>query len=410
MIPMKNRCLNGYRIALFLDKRNGFKGLEGDSAERALRRLLFDGPPKRPDIHLITHRRPLRIEDLRRAEDSDLYVVVGDRVLVTREGVESLAEIALKRDDLLAVGPVSNLSRMRDQTYPPPFLYQTLSVFEWAVREIHETFGDRVLEVSEMDDFCLVFRKDRVKTLPATLLVSELPESLMDVRSRFGIAQGVYVHQYGDCYESDRRDLLCHVPPDAGDILDVGCANGLFGEELKKRQACTVTGIDQDDDLLCLAAERLDRVIRGDIEELVEREGADCLGRFDCIVCGDVLEHLNDPWRVVAGLRRHLKKGGLLVASVPNIANWAIVYEMLKGRWDYVPFSILSGAHIRFFTRDAITRCLKEAGYRIRHIQLQGFALPPRGDAFMAVLRQTMPGIDEEELRASEIVIIGAAS
>jgi 2-polyprenyl-3-methyl-5-hydroxy-6-metoxy-1,4-benzoquinol methylase len=196
---------------------------------------------------------------------------------------------------------------------------------------------------------------------------------------------------------------MVHVPLDAKDVLDIGCANGLFGELLKERQGCVVTGVEQDTELVNIAGARLDNVISGNIEEIIDRG---ILGRFDCILCGDVLEHLNNPWKVVGGLKRHLKKGGLFIASVPNIANWAIIYEMLKGRWDYVPFSILSGTHIRFFTRESLKELFEDAGYRIREIYFQGFEVPAEGAEFIGVLKKNLPEINVEELKASEIIIV----
>jgi 2-polyprenyl-3-methyl-5-hydroxy-6-metoxy-1,4-benzoquinol methylase len=41
--------------------------------------------------------------------------------------------------------------------------------------------------------------------------------------------------------------------------------------------------------------------------------------RFDCIVLNDVLEHMLDPWSVVADLRRLLAEDGRVVASIPSI-------------------------------------------------------------------------------------------
>jgi 2-polyprenyl-3-methyl-5-hydroxy-6-metoxy-1,4-benzoquinol methylase len=164
-----------------------------------------------------------------------------------------------------------------------------------------------------------------------------------------------------------------------------------------------VTGIECDTELVNMAKSRLDNVISGDIEEIIDRGS---LGRFDCILCGDLLEHINNPWKVVGALKRHLKKGGLFIASVPNIANWAIIYEMLKGRWDYVPFSILSGTHIRFFTRESLRECFEDAGYEIEKIYFQSFGIAPGGSEFIGVLKGSLPHINEEELKASEIIIV----
>lgn len=196
---------------------------------------------------------------------------------------------------------------------------------------------------------------------------------------------------------------MAHIPLDATDVLDIGCANGLFGEMLKKRQRCTITGVDCDIELSEMAKTRLDNVINGDIQDIIDNG---ILGRFDCIVCGDVLEHLGDPWKTVKGLRYHLKQRGILIASVPNIANWGIIYEMLKGRWDYVPFTILSGTHLRFFTRESIKEYFVEVGYHIKDLYFQSFGIPPKGAEFIGLLKEVMSDVNEEELQASEIVIV----
>jgi 2-polyprenyl-3-methyl-5-hydroxy-6-metoxy-1,4-benzoquinol methylase len=155
--------------------------------------------------------------------------------------------------------------------------------------------------------------------------------------------------------------------------------------------------------MIVAARERLDNVICGDIEEILDKG---MLGQYDCIVCGDVLEHLNNPWKVVKGLKNHLKKEGLCIASLPNIMNWAIIFEQLQGRWDYVPFSILSGTHIRFFTRNTGMKLFEDSGYRIRETYLQSLEIPPRGKDFILKLKDISPAAREEELRASEIIIV----
>ncbi|MEW6585925.1 MAG: class I SAM-dependent methyltransferase, partial [Nitrospirota bacterium] len=231
---------------------------------------------------------------------------------------------------------------------------------------------------------------------------AELPGVINSRGLKLGVAEGVYVHRYGDVYESGREDLLEHVPLNAEKILDVGCAKGRFGEILKKRQKCAVTGIDTDAELLSVARGRLDKVIHGDIQDAI---GNGLPELYDCIVCGDLIEHLNDPWKVLKGLSDCLRENGLLIASTPNIANWAILYEMMRGKWDYVPFSILSGTHIRFFTRKTFVELFEDTGYKVKEVILQSFEIPPRGVQFIAGIKG-MSEVSEEELRASEIVIV----
>ena len=394
------------KVAVFIIKDGGFKGIEGQTAERVSRRLLCEGDDRALDLYEVDRSDPLKIKDVIRYQGYDVFILIHGNVFVTQEGINVLARMASRREDLSVIAPVSNLSKVSVQCQAPPFLYETISVFRWAQREIQEHFKEDVIEVEEIDDFCLAFRKSLLESLPKERFLSDLPEIIKDGGLRFGIAKGVYAHRYGNCYESTREDLVAHVPLDAKDVLDIGCAKGLFGQLLQKRQRCSVTGIERDTELVNIARAKLDNVINGDTEEIVDK-GA--LGRFDCIVCGDLLEHLNNPWNVVSGLKRHLRKGGLFVASVPNIANWAIICEMLKGRWDYVPASILSGEHLRFFTKDTLKELFEDAGYRIKEIYFQSLErleLPPQGDDFIGVLKKNLPEINAEELKASRIVIL----
>jgi 2-polyprenyl-3-methyl-5-hydroxy-6-metoxy-1,4-benzoquinol methylase len=89
------------------------------------------------------------------------------------------------------------------------------------------------------------------------------------------------------------------------------------------------------------------------------------LGAFDVIAFCDVLEHLVDPWAVVAGVRPQLSKDGVVVASTPNIRQIRLVAKLLLGKWHYDPVSgsTLQRAHVRFFARNTVADKFREAGY-----------------------------------------------
>jgi len=389
--------------AVFLVKKNGFPGLEGKTAERALKQIIRDAHDKSLDFLDIDSESLFTLSDVRKYQGYDVLIFIYGKVFITREGLNILAEIAIDRKDLSAIAPISNLAKTSSQAQPPPFFYQTITGYKWAAKAIHQEFKNLVIETERIDDLCLVFRRAALDSLPKETPIVDLPDVVNKEGLKIGIAKGVYAHAYGDCYESGREDLMAYIPLDAIDVLDVGCANGLFGAMVKKRQSCMVTGVECDIDLLKTAKTRLDNVISGNIEDVID---SSVLGRYDCIVCGDVLEHLSDPWKVIKGLKGHLKPEGIFIASVPNIANWGIIYEMLKGRWDYVPFTILSGTHLRFFTRDSIKECFQDAGYQIKELYFQSFGIPPEGKEFIDSLKQTFPYVNEEELKASEIVIV----
>lgn len=397
---------NSRKIAVFIIKEETFGGLEDQTAWRVMSLLLSRGKGKNIDVFDIDSAKPLIIGDIPSFGKYDVYAVIKGIAFITRENIKNLSDIISKTRQFSAIAPVSNESRTANQRLAPPFLYQTLTVFKWASEENYRQTGNDVMQVDEIDDFCIVFRKEFLNNMPRDRNLSDLPHILKESSMRCGVAKGIYTHRYADCYESGREDLISHVPVNAKEILDIGCSRGLFGEVLKKRQKCTVTGIDFDSKLIAAAGERLDRVICGDVEKVIDNSS---LGMFDCIVCGDVLEHLNNPVKVVRDLRDHLRKGGLFVASTPNVNNWAIIYDMLQGRWDYVPFSILSGTHIRFFTKQTLEELFEGAGYQVRDIFLQDIGGPPIRQKIIEKIKKTIAGVSEEELAASEIVIVSAA-
>jgi len=114
-------------------------------------------------------------------------------------------------------------------------------------------------------------------------------------------------------------------------------------------------------------------------------------GEFDAILFGDVLEHLSDPSDALARVRPWLSSQGVVVASVPNLGHWSIVSELLEGRFDYIPYSILSGTHIRFFTRATLTDLFEACGYRVESIDGVTFPTSPAGAHRLEKLRR-LPG------------------
>jgi 2-polyprenyl-3-methyl-5-hydroxy-6-metoxy-1,4-benzoquinol methylase len=90
---------------------------------------------------------------------------------------------------------------------------------------------------------------------------------------------------------------------------------------------------------------------------------------FDVVVCADVLEHFADPDALLRLIRGWLKKGGLLFASVPNVANVSIRMALLFGRFPYDERGILDRTHLTFFTRSTARRLLEKAGFRVRAVE-----------------------------------------
>ena len=86
---------------------------------------------------------------------------------------------------------------------------------------------------------------------------------------------------------------------------------------------------------------------------------------FDCVIYGDVLEHLVDPWAVLRAHRRLVGEGGTILVSTPNVAYWRVVADLLRGRWEYRDYGTMDATHLRFFTRPTLVRLCEQAGFRV---------------------------------------------
>jgi SAM-dependent methyltransferase len=80
------------------------------------------------------------------------------------------------------------------------------------------------------------------------------------------------------------------------------------------------------------------------------------------------LEHTVDPWQVVARLKRLLKPGGWIVASLPNVAFHRNIRKMLRGEWRYADEGLLDRTHLRFFTLQTIEELFARNGMAIEAV------------------------------------------
>jgi O-antigen biosynthesis protein len=165
-------------------------------------------------------------------------------------------------------------------------------------------------------------------------------------------------------YDYARLPLLDLLPAAPRRLLDVGCGNGATAAAAKERwPALYAIGLEIVPEAARRAAERLDRVVAGSAESV--DWSAEGIGDVDAVLLADVLEHLVDPWRFLADLRRILSPDAVVVASIPNVANLWLIEELAAGRFDYASEGLLDATHLRFFTRSTIARMFDRAGFEI---------------------------------------------
>lgn len=166
-------------------------------------------------------------------------------------------------------------------------------------------------------------------------------------------------------HEQHNPDLLRLMPPDARTIVEVGCSSGAMAREYKKiNPACRYVGIEVMPQYARLAQRHCDAVFELDIEG-VDEEALRTSLAADCWVFGDSLEHLRDPWSLLARIRRAMPAGGSVVACIPNAQHWSVQARLNCGAFRYEQSGLLDKTHLRWFTRITIIEMFQEAGFRI---------------------------------------------
>lgn len=213
------------------------------------------------------------------------------------------------------------------------------------------------------------------------------------------------VGHYGDHVVAPLFQLIDGVP---AQVLELGCAGGAFGAELKARfPGASVTGIDAGRAAAEKAKTRLDRVVHARLEDVSFADQGFRHGEFDTVIAADILEHLVNPWDVLVRLKPFLAPRAQIVASIPNVRNLSVVSPLLlNGRFDYDERGLLDITHLRFFTLHGIKRLFEETGYVLE--QDMAILLPSlegvyrsyqgNGNAMVKLGRMTLSDITPQEL------------
>ncbi|HKP95135.1 MAG TPA: glycosyltransferase [Fibrobacteria bacterium] len=167
-----------------------------------------------------------------------------------------------------------------------------------------------------------------------------------------------------DYYQVWNQALFDLVPTDCKRVLEVGCASGRLGDAIKKRNGGVhYVGVEVIAQAAEIAKARLDEVYVADVEafDWTLLSGKE----FDCIVFGDVLEHLLDPEKTLRNAARFLAEGGSVVCCLPNVGHWSIISGLIEGKWEYADSGLLDRTHLRFFTISTFRRLLEECGFQV---------------------------------------------
>jgi 2-polyprenyl-3-methyl-5-hydroxy-6-metoxy-1,4-benzoquinol methylase len=141
-------------------------------------------------------------------------------------------------------------------------------------------------------------------------------------------------------------------------VLDVGAAEGYLGQ-LLAGTGLPIDAIEPEAASAAAAVPYYGTIYHSTVEN------ADLQKSYGTIVCGDVLEHLVDPARVLRQLTRSLEPEGVVLISLPNVVHLAVRLLVAAGRFPRMDRGPLDRTHLHFFTRSTAEDLIADAGLRV---------------------------------------------
>lgn len=201
--------------------------------------------------------------------------------------------------------------------------------------------------------------------------------------------------QRADDYRGFARELLADSPVRCGRLLDIGCGGGFLIEEAQCR-GFDAQGLEANSEIVRWCKSRGLRVAQQNVEDLSRSQA------FDLIVISAVLEHLQDPAKLVVSSKQLLSRNGAMLISqasydglLPRIAPWGWYgWQPHEHFWHFTPLSFHHFAERYGFHVSIRRRSLYHAWYRTgKNIVRNPFTAIAKlgdslghGDSFNAVL------------------------
>ena len=210
-----------------------------------------------------------------------------------------------------------------------------------------------------------------------------------------------FIGAYGDGfdYAFDNQVVLNWYPrriidlcPAQGAMLELGLGHGLTTDRFSRHFARHLVLDGSRSVIEQFRAQFPDS--RADVRETYF-EDFDTDERFDVIVMGFVLEHVDDPLAILRAFRRFLRPGGRCFVAVPNAESLHRRLGQAAGFLDDLMTlgkGDLALGHVRLYSTDTLHRALREAGYE--PVRTEGIFLKPFTTAQLQALRLD-PGILE---------------
>jgi 2-polyprenyl-3-methyl-5-hydroxy-6-metoxy-1,4-benzoquinol methylase len=147
-------------------------------------------------------------------------------------------------------------------------------------------------------------------------------------------------------------------------ILDLGCGNGHLVSHLIK-QGYNAYGTDASENGIAIAKQEYPN--RFAVQDLSTDQLPAELQKlsFDTIISTEVIEHLYNPDGFIDFCKNALQKNGEIIISTPYHGYLKNLVLAIFNKWDSHHSPGWHGGHIKFWSRDTLSRLLADKGFSI---------------------------------------------
>ena len=184
------------------------------------------------------------------------------------------------------------------------------------------------------------------------------PDKNKEVTSKSGLYRRIKAYFYDQKNVTYVPYFIKNALNTKSKVLDVGCGNGTFLNDLREETGCQAFGVDISDLAVTAAKESYNlEITKGSINGLTFPERS-----FDLITAWWSLAHVHNPVEELQSFSKLLKDDGYCILGMPNFNSFNATF--FKTRW----FHLDPPRHLYIFSHRAITHMLKNNGFSVKQI------------------------------------------
>lgn len=156
------------------------------------------------------------------------------------------------------------------------------------------------------------------------------------------------------------RAVLELIPQESSKILDVGCASGWFISQVSQEfPTASCFGIDIYDKAVRYATKLYPHIMFNvaDAHSLPFKSNS-----FDVVICTEVLEHVDDPKRILIEIRRILRKSGTAIIELDSGSTLFSIAWYLWRKWNG---KVWNESHLHSFNPNKLEKIILSSELKI---------------------------------------------